>query len=163
MSLYGAALSPEPIDRSILCCNGSDQQIREYCGQAAKFRNRATGKSMLLYIGDSFAQPWSGGAIDIVIGAAIELYGSDANGNHDLVMNAVDWVLIGHVDPAYTANGAGFQTDSFGNTAITTEAGNINPSAFYGPATLRTTTRGKSTIVNVYFSRLGLPLNGYHW
>ncbi|KAL8845295.1 MAG: hypothetical protein Q9176_000465 [Flavoplaca citrina] len=140
----------------------NDQQIREYCGREAKFTNRATGKSMLLYIGDSFAQPWSGGAIDIVISAAIELYGSDPNGNHDLVTNPVDWELTGHVDPAHTADGAGFQTDSSGNTAITTEAGNINPSAFYGPATLRTTTRGRSTIVNVYFSRLGLRLNGYH-
>ncbi|KAL8998837.1 MAG: hypothetical protein Q9169_002175 [Polycauliona sp. 2 TL-2023] len=100
-----------------------DQQRREYCGREARVTNRATGKSMLLYIGDSFAQPRSGGDIDIVIGAFIELYGSDPNGNHNLVMNPVDWQFTGNVDPAYTADGANLQSGSSGSTANNTEAG----------------------------------------
>lgn len=120
-----------------------DHQRREYCGREARVTNRANGKSMLLYIGDSFAQPRSGGAIDIVIGAFIELYGSDPNGSNNLVMNPVDWKLTGNVDPAYTADGANFQCDGSENTANTTEAGNTNPQKIDVPMTLTTTTRGK--------------------
>lgn len=141
--------------------------------------NRATGKFMLLYIGDSFVQPWSGGAIDIFIGVFIELYGSDPNANHELVLNPVDRELTGHVDPAYTAYGADSQTDSSGNTANTIEAGNIDPSDSYGPATLTTTTRGKipsststsqdldcdwavtvGTVVLVSHVRISIPVEG---
>ncbi|KAI4104321.1 MAG: hypothetical protein L6R37_003318 [Teloschistes peruensis] len=58
-----------------------DAQRRQYCGRKAKVTNTATGVSKLLYIGDSFAQPRSGGAIDIVIGAFIDLYGKDPKGS----------------------------------------------------------------------------------
>ena len=119
------------------------QQIREYCGREARVTNRANGKSMLLYIGDSFAHPRSDGAIDIVIGAFKELYGSDPNGNHNLVMNSVEWELTGNFDPAYTADGANFQSDGSENTVNTAEAGNTNPQNFDAPTTLTTTTRGK--------------------
>lgn len=120
-----------------------DQQRREYCGREARVTNRATGKSMLLYIGDSFAQPRSGGAIDIVIGPFIELYGSDPNGNHNLVMNPVDWELTGNVDPAYTPDGSTLQGDGSENSADATEAGTANPQDNDVPTTLTTTTRGK--------------------
>ncbi|KAL8718963.1 MAG: hypothetical protein Q9181_008128 [Wetmoreana brouardii] len=93
-----------------------DQQRREYCGREAKVTNPATGASKLLYIGDSFAQPRSDGAIDIVIGAFIDLYGSDPNGNHNLVMNPVTWQLTGNVNNAYTADGATFANGDLGNT-----------------------------------------------
>ncbi|KAL8868682.1 MAG: hypothetical protein Q9174_004830, partial [Haloplaca sp. 1 TL-2023] len=85
-----------------------DQQIAEYCGREARVTNPANGKSMLLYIGDSFAHPRSDGAIDIVIDAFIELYGSDPNGNHNLVMNPVTWELTGNYNSAYTAKGSSF-------------------------------------------------------
>ncbi|KAL8635729.1 MAG: hypothetical protein Q9228_006810, partial [Teloschistes exilis] len=92
-----------------------DAQRRQYCGREAKVTNTATGVSKLLYIGDSFAQPRSGGAIDIVIGAFIDLYGKDPKGNHNLVMNNVEWHLTGNVDPKYTVPG-----NNFGDSGPTT-------------------------------------------
>ncbi|KAL8801138.1 MAG: hypothetical protein Q9223_007090 [Gallowayella weberi] len=118
-----------------------DQQRREYCGREARVTNPANGKSMLLYIGDSFAHPRSGGAIDIIIGAFIELYGRDPNNNHDLVMNPVQWQLTGNVDPAYTAEGANLQTFDSGNTANTTGARNKDTDSTNVPTTLTTATR----------------------
>ncbi|KAL8827970.1 MAG: hypothetical protein Q9170_006798 [Blastenia crenularia] len=53
----------------------------------ANVTNPANGIWKFLYIGDSYAQPRSNGAIDIVINAFIDLYGSDPNRNHDDVMN----------------------------------------------------------------------------
>ncbi|KAL8678248.1 MAG: hypothetical protein Q9186_005395 [Xanthomendoza sp. 1 TL-2023] len=133
-----------PTDTSLALMGGSisgsswDQQRREYCGREARVTNPANGKSMLLYIGDSFAHPRSDSAIDIVIGAFIELYGRDPNNNHDLVMNPVQWQLTGNVNPAYTVDGANFQTGDSGSTANTTETG---PNV---PTTLTTATRSKT-------------------
>ncbi|KAL9591409.1 MAG: hypothetical protein Q9179_007752, partial [Wetmoreana sp. 5 TL-2023] len=103
-----------------------DQQRREYCGREAKVTNPATGASKLLYIGDSFAQPRSDGAIDIVIGAFVDLYGSDPNGNHNLVMNPVTWQLTGNVNSAYTADGATFANGDSGNTPAGNETESDN-------------------------------------
>lgn len=122
-----------------------DQQIREYCGREANVTNPANGKSKLLYIGDSFAQPRSDSAIDIVIGAFIELYGSNPNNNHDLVMNPVQWHLTGNVNPAYTADGANFQTDGTGATWETTGTGNARQENIYESTTLKTATRSQTS------------------
>ncbi|KAI4196892.1 MAG: hypothetical protein LQ350_006261 [Teloschistes chrysophthalmus] len=104
-----------------------DAQRRQYCGREAKVTNTATGVSKLLYIGDSFAQPRSAGAIDIVIGAFTELYGKNPQGNHNLVMNNVEWHFTGNVNPKYTVPG-----NNFGDS---------------GPTTLQTsTTKGSAPV-----------------
>ncbi|KAL8710239.1 MAG: hypothetical protein Q9220_005170 [cf. Caloplaca sp. 1 TL-2023] len=121
-----------------------DEQRREYCGREALVTNRATGAHMLLHIGDSFAQPRSSGAIDIVIGAFTTLYGSDPNGDHDLVMNPVDWYLTGNVNPAYTVDGANFQDDGSGNST-SNEQIEISGPGTGQPTTLSTATRSTAT------------------
>ncbi|KAL8949337.1 MAG: hypothetical protein Q9222_004541 [Ikaeria aurantiellina] len=122
-----------------------NQQRREYCGREALVTNRATGAHMLLYIGDSFAQPRSDGAIDIVIDAFTTLYGSDPNGNHNLVMNPVDWHFTGNVNSAYTVDGANFQDDGSGNSTSSDETGNTGPGNNQVPTTLSTATRSTTT------------------
>ncbi|KAL8664463.1 MAG: hypothetical protein Q9202_003013 [Teloschistes flavicans] len=97
-----------------------DAQRREYCGREAKVTNTATGVSKLLYIGDSFAQPRSAGAIDIVIGAFIDLYGKDPQGDHNQVMNNVEWHFTGNVN-----------TRKIGRESATTAAGSTTLSSSY--------------------------------
>ena len=93
---------------------GWDSQTQEYCGREIKVTWK--GNSKLLYLGDAFAQPRSDGAIDIAPDAWTSLYGSSPNGDHDLVMNPVDWEFTGNVNTDYTAKGANFATAATGNS-----------------------------------------------
>lgn len=120
-----------------------DAQRREYCGREAKVTNTATGVSKLLYIGDSFAQPRSAGAIDIVIGAFIDLYGKDPQGDHNQVMSNVEWHFTGNVNSKYTVAGASFGGDT---PPVTGTGGNGASSTSDGvPTTLQTSTKTKGS------------------
>ena len=93
-------------------------QTQEYCGRQVKVTWKGTSK--LLYLGDAFSQPRSNGAIDIAPDAWADLYGQSANGNHDIVMDPIDWKFTGNVDTEYTAKGAVFNTAAASATSAET-------------------------------------------
>jgi len=79
-----------------------------YCGLEAKVWNPANGKSMILYIGDSFDHRWvkTPGSIDIMKGVWSELAGKSATNKND-VIKGVKWELTGKKSAKYSFGGPG--------------------------------------------------------
>ncbi|KXT13890.1 hypothetical protein AC579_2624 [Pseudocercospora musae] len=80
------------------------ESIAKYCGLEAKVTDPSTGKSMLLYVGDSFEDAYCRGPgwIDIMIGPFKQLHG-DPKGNKNYDINNVHWELTGKKNPRYSA------------------------------------------------------------
>ena len=118
-------------------------QTQEYCGREIKVTWKGTSK--LLYLGDAFAQPRSDGAIDIAPDAWTSLYGTSPNGNHDLVMNPVQWEFTGNVNTAYTAKGASFGSAAVGASAASSVASSTQMDTGGGPTGAPTGDSAPST------------------
>jgi len=108
------------------------QQTRKFCGLEAKVTDPSTGKTSLLYIGDSFDDQYvkTQGYIDIMIDSFSSLYrnpGKDKN----IVIKNVQWELTGRVNTKYTASGASWPSVS--STASTAK-----------PTTMKTSTSSQS-------------------
>jgi hypothetical protein len=104
------------------------KETQKYCGLEAKVTDPSTGKTMLMYIGDSFddrfvlvsrvtpsknlsvaclqtSQLQSKGSIDIMIDSFSNLHGNP-NGDKNKVIKGVRWELTGRVNTKYAAAGA---------------------------------------------------------
>ncbi|KAL6915582.1 hypothetical protein FSHL1_007032 [Fusarium sambucinum] len=88
-------------------------QTRKYCGLEAKVTDPVTGKSKLMYIGDSFDDSWvrSPGSIDIMIDAFSAIHGNP-NGNKNDVVKNVKWEFTGNVNTQFAAPGASWPAKS---------------------------------------------------
>ncbi|KAF5579435.1 hypothetical protein FPCIR_11093 [Fusarium pseudocircinatum] len=92
------------------------QQTRKYCGLEAKVTDPTTGKSLLMYIGDSFDDQWvrTPASIDIMIDAYSNIHGNP-NGDKNNVIKGVQWELTGRVNTKYAAPGASWPPTSGGS------------------------------------------------
>ncbi|KLO78941.1 uncharacterized protein LW93_4264 [Fusarium fujikuroi] len=92
------------------------QQTRKYCGLEAKVTDPTTGKSQLMYIGDSFDDKWvrTPASIDIMIDAYSNIHGNP-NGDKNNVIKGVQWELTGRVNTQYAAPGASWPPTSGGS------------------------------------------------
>ena len=106
---------------------------KQYCGLEAKVTDTKTGKTSLMYIGDSFAHPPSPGSIDIMLGAYSTLDGNPG-GNKNTVIKDVQWELTGNMNTAYMAPGAPGATpgQGGGSTSSTGGGAGVSPSPSSG-------------------------------
>ncbi|RGP81751.1 hypothetical protein FLONG3_136 [Fusarium longipes] len=93
------------------------QQTRKYCGLEAKVTDPTTGKSQLMYIGDSFDDAWvrTPASIDIMIDAYSNIHGNP-NGDKNNVIKGVQWELTGRVNTKFAAPGASWPVKSDGSS-----------------------------------------------
>ncbi|KAI5248091.1 hypothetical protein E4T43_01441 [Aureobasidium subglaciale] len=100
--------------------NGWRTATRKYCGLEALVTDPATGKQKLMYIADAFDPRYVTGmghpkaSLDIMLNSWSELYGKSPNGNKNLVINPVQWVLTGNINTQWTADGAVWPTKTGG-------------------------------------------------
>ncbi|KAF4953789.1 hypothetical protein FGADI_5782 [Fusarium gaditjirri] len=90
------------------------EQTRKHCGLEAKVTDPTTGKSQLMYIGDSFDDTWFRVNIDIMIDAYSIIHGNP-NGDKNNVIKGVQWELTGRVNTKYAAPGAFWPPTSGGS------------------------------------------------